>query len=224
MDTPVFRSAWSIGSQCLTTTILQNAGMREGSGPFDWIFSSLGMVCDCLDDDFAEFLNPGRYRSVVASGPDADHQLCDHVLYHERHGITSMFVHANPTVPERYAYLVRCVERFRQALQGDSPNILIGLCTAGRGSVADFHRLAQRLDRTAATQAIVVMIGAPAAHPAFTLRARSGRHAVYDLEPLSAVNGIEFANPADNIYVIEQLRKLVTIDPGVVVSRDEKVA
>ena len=44
-------SIMSIGSHCLTSATLKRSGLKRFSGPFDWIFSNLAMVADCIEDE-----------------------------------------------------------------------------------------------------------------------------------------------------------------------------
>ena len=59
-----YQAVLSIGPQCLTSNLLKRARLKAFSGPFDWIFSSLSMVADCIETNFADLLNVDFIKPV----------------------------------------------------------------------------------------------------------------------------------------------------------------
>lgn len=53
----------SLGFNCVAADMLRKYKVREFASPFDWIYSSLSGVCQCIDDKFQDFLNP-KYLTV----------------------------------------------------------------------------------------------------------------------------------------------------------------
>lgn len=53
----------SIGPYCKTAEFLISYGLKPVSYPFDYIFSSLDIVRDCLEDKFAKFLDKSHYAA-----------------------------------------------------------------------------------------------------------------------------------------------------------------
>ncbi|WP_145999238.1 DUF1796 family putative cysteine peptidase [Oceanicoccus sp. KOV_DT_Chl] len=107
----------SLGQNCNTAWYLQQAGAKQFSGPFDWIFNSADILKHCLEDDFSTFLN----KEMIY--PVKDGAAAGHKMYH-----SSMFNHRNPLASgEDYDYHVRCVKRFLDAIVGVIPPVFI--CT-----------------------------------------------------------------------------------------------
>lgn len=108
----------SIGTNCKTAYFLKKMGLRTCSYPWDWLFSDLWVVQDCLENDFRTFMDPLRYVPNTLS-PHSD-EMCGHTTY----GL-HMFNHKNPRRPEDYEYYRRCVARFRELMSTDKPKIFL---------------------------------------------------------------------------------------------------
>ena len=103
----VFNYICSLGPACATAGFIKMNQLKSCSYPFDWVFSSLDIVKDCLNDDFYTFLKKKYYRPILN-----ETDKCGHKKYGEK-----MFQHRNPYGKEEdYQYYVRCVERFRKLL------------------------------------------------------------------------------------------------------------
>jgi hypothetical protein len=192
--------------------MMQNALLKTASGPFDWIFSSLRMVNHCIATDFEMFLDrtqyvpiPNERRSNLTSA------FCDHRFYHERCGIATMFNHSDPTLPDVYDYMTRCVDRFRRALRSDQPNLLLGIAEPHRITRGSFRRLAQKLDRFDNAEAMVMIIGRNVGARRVRLVETIGRHRLFVLNVMSPLHGIQFADHEDNRFVIDQLSTMLAI-------------
>lgn len=108
-----------LGSFCHAAMALKRTGLRSWAGPFDWIFSSFGMVAHCIEDDFATFLDAGQYRSVpVEERHTPEANRCDHKFYRERFGVHFVFNHHDPAASaDDAAYFRRGVARLRQVFR-----------------------------------------------------------------------------------------------------------
>ncbi len=108
----------SLGCNCQMAHVLKTLGLRQWSGPFDWIFTMPGMVRDCLADDFVTLIDPAQLETV----PQAERQGPDitkgrHRLYRELHGLECVFNHHDPAAnPADYLFLTEGVRRLRAAL------------------------------------------------------------------------------------------------------------
>lgn len=49
------KNVCSLGTFCLTSMIIKNCGLKKESYLFDWIFSNVDIVIDCLKNDFKDF-------------------------------------------------------------------------------------------------------------------------------------------------------------------------
>jgi len=117
----------SLGTRCFTSEFLKRQRLREWAGPFDWIFSNVAMIEHCVRDDFATFLDRALYRPVPLEerihGPDVNR--VDHLFYRDRFGVRNVFNHHDVHEDRDYAYLQRCVGRFRRALASPSQHVFL---------------------------------------------------------------------------------------------------
>jgi hypothetical protein len=196
----------SIGTHCATAQFLKLAGVKKYSGPFDWIFSNLSMVADCLENDFEDFLNREYYVPVL---PDQK-GFADHSLYKARYGIGSIFNHSNPLLPEVYEYTVRCVKRFRRMLTSDGRKVLFCLSDR-RDTEGQFTRLHQHLDeRYSGCELFIVKVEAPSVDGTHGLRVLNqiGAHRLFSMTPTARCGPLSFPNGFDDLVVRRLLATL----------------
>lgn len=202
----------SLGTHCYTATLLQAAGLKTASYPFDWIFSSPGMVAHCLDDDFATFLNRRYYEPVPPEkrrdGPDVN--LCDHRLYRDRYGVPFVFNHRDPLDDEDYQYLVRCVDRFRALARNGSATFLLATHDS-EGREATFAAVSEAVRLYAPASSLVYVVVAEQERPVVTQtridEERDG-HTLLLLSPGSTWRPLWFESPLDDMTVLaEALRR-----------------
>lgn len=192
----------SLGSHCHMAQILKTTGLRTWSGPFDWIFSSPGMVLDCLVDDFSALLDRSQLESTPLSerhGPNITR--CRHRLYRERHRIPFVFNHHDPsTSADDYRFLEAGVRRLRAALSDPRArnrfycltslptpeDVVLGICDVlaqmGSGNHLTFLQLA---------------LGPHTVRVQDSTRPRSNLRWL-SVEIPSASTGLRFAEPADD--------------------------
>lgn len=132
----------SLGDNCCVGKWLQRLRLKKQSYPFDWLFSRTDIVRDCLEDDFAKFLDKENYRAVKGA------KKCKHLLYLPN---GHMFNHYNPLAQEdHYTYYVRCVQRFRKVMQSDARKLFVrisGRIDELKNGFADVRRLCASLDQ-----------------------------------------------------------------------------
>jgi len=212
MERRLYRSATSIGSQCLTSVAMQAADIKRFSGPFDWIFSNLRMVCDCIEDDFSMFLDRSQYVRIEPerrSNPDG--QFAHHIHYGRRYGLHALFNHSDPTQPEVYAYLERCVDRFRQMLRSPEPQLLLAVSTREQGGRYAFDRLSKILASYPKVEACVIILQDFGCTQALEIWEEHDRHRLFNLRSLSPIAGIHFENASDNAYLTQLLRGMIAL-------------
>ena len=103
----------SVGPQCATAAILQKLGLRQAAFPFDWVFSSLAMVCHCLEDDFRTFLDPAEHEPVPLHLRKKPKINRAHHRFYRTMGVELVFNHHE--MPASLPHFQRAVERFRTA-------------------------------------------------------------------------------------------------------------
>lgn len=193
----------SLGSFCLPGNIMRNHGLRRYSLPFDWIFSSPQMLIDCLEDDFAVFLDRRHYRSISESrwNPGAEHDL-----YREKYGIPAVFAHRDPTRDEDYLYFTRCIARFRQLLRSGDPKLFLIMGRPNHDLPNGFPRVLELLSRMTTS---FVLLGIDILDPtgdglcALTQIAQIGTHSLHRYLPSSYhAEGAYFPDRIDDWNVL----------------------
>jgi hypothetical protein len=105
-----------IGYNCLTAVTLKNLQLRTGAFPFDWTFSSVDIITDCLRTNFTTYLD----KSFYYEGLNSNQQL---IAFHKEYG-HSFFNHKNPLQNEDdYFYTQRTVCRFNTYVKDESMHV-----------------------------------------------------------------------------------------------------
>lgn len=104
----------SLGQNCSTAWYLKQVGVKLDSYPFDWIFTSCGIIEDCIKNRFSFYKDPSQfYRNKDGSA--------GHHRYHSR-----MFNHRSPLDSESsLTYYQRCCERFLEVIDSDTPCVFV---------------------------------------------------------------------------------------------------
>jgi len=153
LQLPRFREAanfFSLGTHCASSWFLKQSGLKQESGPFDWIFSSVAMVGYSIEDEFRSFLNRDDYVYVAdEKRKGASHGYGSIGSYVKKFGMNVVFNHHDMRIDENYDYFVRCVNRFRAAIAG--PRRVVLLLLGGQNAIRpdNFDRLAHIVARKA---------------------------------------------------------------------------
>lgn len=200
------RPVVSLGTHCYTASLLKNAGLKTASYPFDWLFSSPAMIAHCLNDDFADLLNPRYYEPVPPArrrdGPDVN--LCDHALFRDAYRVAFVFNHRDPTDPADYAYLTRCVERFRATAREPAVTFLLAV-GAGDESPRGYESVSEALRRYAPSANLAYVAVARSEGrvvPERRLRAERDGHRLVQLVAGSRWHALAFENPLDDMAML----------------------
>ena len=196
MNAPA-ESVISLGSLCLTATLLQSMGLKTESYPFDWIFSYPAMVAHCLDDNFATLLDQSQYVPVQ----DSDNRQAYHQFYNRNpESVAPVFNHRNPATEGDYQYLQRCVARFREKVS--SPSTLFVLIRESSAEDAlEFAAVATAMRRRSQHAAMRHLVYHPDMAHAGTVLVRQeiGRCALVEVRTRTLVTyGTRFVDPADD--------------------------
>lgn len=200
----------ALGGHCHATQLLKTLGLRTWSGPFDWLFSAPGMVSDCLEDDFATFLDRRHLESVPLHerhGPDITR--CRHLVYGPRYGLPFIFNHHDPAACEDdYARLERSVARLRRALADPAGHRFYLLAITPTGSDA-IVRLCDNLARHRPAHHLTLIQVAPErGEPRAAARSVVRPNlTVHDVVTRTPSLGLRFGDPADDALVLDLLRR-----------------
>ena len=199
----------SLGTHCLTGFYLKESGYKRYSLPFDWLFSSPETVLHCLEDDFETMLDPGYYISMGHLRHDGE-PGAEHVFYRDRHRVTAMFTHRDPTNEEDRLYFVRAVERFRRVMASGEPKLFVMIVRPGYDAPKTFAALSEKLRAMTADSAFIcIQLEHPTRRPgchSMRLLREDGDHALYGFQPSAPELGVGFDEIADDLAILRLVR------------------
>ncbi|BAE74040.1 hypothetical protein SGGMMB4_01773 [Sodalis glossinidius str. 'morsitans'] len=138
----------SLGSHCLTASILKKYGLKKASFPFDWIFSSPEVVIDCLNDEFELFLDKRQHKFVTGNRVNGSSEPgATHIYFQEHYGTKEFFTHRDTTIEENYNYYSRAVSRFKELLKSDEGKLFIIISRGNRDLINNFDALTKALEQ-----------------------------------------------------------------------------
>lgn len=195
-----------IGTSCFTAFLQRRWRLRNFAGPFDWIFSSEQMVEHALRDDFRLFLSPDQYERVETPAG----WRCHHRFYGGMVRNAPIFNHHDPLSEADHQYFRRCVDRFRQAVQGPRRTLLVQMAWVAPDSHKDFQSLAELLDGIAPRAVLnLFVVSGPTGRifPELGLIREHGRHRMYHLFPVSYLSELGFTDRLDDVAVLRALSR-----------------
>lgn len=203
------RPVVSLGTFCMTSAMIERAGISQPSYPFDDMFSSIAVVLQCLEDDFAVFLDDSAYLPIA----DPTGWVQRH--YREQFGTRQTFAHHDMRLEPNRASFRRKVDRFRAIRPEDDPLFVI-IDYPDRVPIGDeFDRLRAQLDRHFGDcTLLVVTLGA--GEPMVPGWNRPGivfRH--WTPRQGSRIEGTAFTDAADNHAIIGFILEALALKPGV---------
>jgi len=206
-----FDSIVSLGTHCYTATFLKRFQLKKFSSAFDWIFSNPSMIAHVIDDDFETFLDATQYSPVpIEQRRDGtDVNRVQHSYYKQAHGVDFMFNHHDVHEPKDYAYLTRCVERFRSALRDNAKTLFLLLRRETEHSIREFELIRDALQRK--NEDVSFMFVAVANTPTHTGVARMDVLARDQNAVLSRFSGtshwrtLDFVDPFDEFCLLRAI-------------------
>lgn len=192
----------ALGTHCFSSSFLRRLGVREWSGPFDWTFSSLPMVAHCIADDFKTFLDRSLYEPVPIdqrpNGPTVNR--VQHRFYRDTFGVQFVFNHHDVHLDEGHAYIVRCVERFRAALNSPQRKVFLATCLMSATAVEQLRQVSEALQARTQNFRIVGFAIEPdalGALPAVEHLADEKHLVAWSYRPASPWGAVAFAEAID---------------------------
>ena len=92
-------------------------GVKKESYPFDWIFSTPDIIIDCINTNFAHFLNKENCTLDIDSVNNTN-------KYYYPSNLT-MYNHRNILRDNDYEYFIRCISRFNKLLMQNKKKLFI---------------------------------------------------------------------------------------------------
>ncbi len=107
----------SFGKNCHSSFLLKKMNYKMESYPFDWIFSEIHIILDCIKNEFDKFLDKQYYSLPIESNIQRHEYYYNNDCY--------MFNHRNPLKDNDYEYYKRCVERFRKLIKNENNKLFV---------------------------------------------------------------------------------------------------
>jgi hypothetical protein len=104
----------SLGEFCITATLLKDLKCRTESFPFDWIFSNVSFIQDCLINDFKPLFD------IIKSG-DTEGKI----IYENTRFKKISIPHKNLNDPETLKYYERRVTNFMKMFKSDFKKLFV---------------------------------------------------------------------------------------------------
>lgn len=201
----------SLGTHCLTSFYLQKFQLRRYSLPFDWLFTSPKTVLHCLENDFAEFLDPRHYASVPKGSREKPEPGANHLFYRQQHGVHDMFAHRDPTDEKDRIYFSRAVGRFRQVMALPDAKLFVMVVRPIHNAVDIFGLLSAQLRAMTQNSAFIcVQLRPPTKQPGCHIMRQlheDGQHALYEFKPSSVELGVGFEEAVDDLMILRLVRQ-----------------
>ncbi len=192
----------ALGTGCIVAYTLRRIGLDQPPMPFDWLATTPAMVRHCLQTDFLVLLDRSQYSSLTGQGGEGEPEDgCAHAFYAREYGIARVFNDSDPTREADYRDTEACVGRFRDVLASPEAKLFVQVAPVAPGSGDEFAALATLLDeRTANATLLHVAVQPPdpgLAVPLLSAVSRRGGHTLYELQPISRMDGEGFGDAAD---------------------------
>jgi hypothetical protein len=204
-----FKHILSVGTHCITSNTLKRFGLKKYSGPFDWIFSNIAMVAHCIGDDFSIFLDRNLHSIVPPEERQIDGaNFCDHLFYLENFGVRFVFNHFDVSKHEYYEYYVRCVDRFRSAINSSEPCLLV--CISENASERDFMTLCDSIEGRGNIKLLCARtISYRGCEFGMKLAVERGPHQLYELKLKGCLGPVNFSDFADELLFYALLKSVM---------------
>jgi hypothetical protein len=199
----------SLGTHCLASSILKKWNLKKYSMPFDWLFMSPSAITHCLENDFEILLDRSFYKPFVA---ESGQKKAEHLWYREKHKVTSVFAHRDPTGEEDYRYFARAVDRFRTlARSRESAKLFVMISDTGHDIRKNFSELSQAVRSKVSNSALICVqlaheTGLPGCSSMRQI-AQDGDHALYEFTPSSTQAGLGFPEILDDLAVLRLIHQ-----------------
>lgn len=201
-----YAHAISLGCLCYPSALFKRLDLKRYSCPFDWMFSVLPMVEECIKSDFRNFLDQKYYEPVLVEGKFE----FKHAFYQSYWNTN--FNHYDPTSKDGYAYLTRCVNRFRKVLQSSDWKLYLFLAPIQPSETHQYVENFRSLDALLKSRSANTSLLGITTHPATAGDARlevldeAGTSRLLNFASRSSLAGIKYGDESDD-KVIDQLVK-----------------
>lgn len=195
----------SLGPACHVSTMLERWGLRNFSGPFDFMFSSARMIEAVLRDDFRTFLSKDQLEFIFVGHGEVrtDHKVYAGMAEYPEGHAGPLFLHHNLHHPTIYDHMVRSADRMRRALSTRS--LMITIAQDRPGLAAEMQSLSDCIAELGPEVRLLdIVFGEPGGNllPEINLLRQQGHHRFYELKPVSEIGETGFRALIDEIAVM----------------------
>ncbi|MFW7270371.1 DUF1796 family putative cysteine peptidase [Gluconacetobacter sp. Hr-1-5] len=181
-----------LGTHCLAAGILRAAELRRYALPFDWIFSTPGMILHVLETDFRDFMPPAGQA---------------HPAYRDRFGLSDMFPHADLTSASTRESFARRIARFRGIMAAREATLFVMISRPSNPIGWHFEPLTDLLERKCPNaELLAVQLQSPrlaGESVGMELVQRRGRSRLYDFRPASDESALGyFPDVLDELLIL----------------------
>jgi len=191
-----FNFVCSLGTLCHSSYFIKQSNLKMASYPFDWIYSNINIIIDCIENNFEKFLDKKYYKNVKNSS------ACSHLKYKK-----SMFNHYNPLINEYYEYYIRCVNRFRELLLNTNNKLflIININQNNNNNIENdtlnIYKLDEILNKHTTNYKIIYINHFSNRKPRYEIKNLNNNIDLINLSTKSKSDGIKFINDTDNKFL-----------------------
>ena len=194
----------SLGFHCHATQLLIRNNFKKESYPFDWMFSNIFIVSDCINNDFCKLIDN---RFYIDCPNQTTLNQCGHSYYK-----SNMFPHHDMRKIDNYNYLLRCVKRFQKLCEIKEPKVFlitiidIQLMKKIHENMANLKNILNK--KTTNFRIICFVFIHNKRSNNHYMEINDNIHIIY-IDLTSSSNGITFKDDKDNQYVDNILQTIV---------------
>jgi hypothetical protein len=197
----------SLGTKCFSSQLLKRNNLKKESYPFDWIFSDLDIIIDCIKDDFIIFLDKSYYVDIQDKWND---NQCGHKYYHP-----NMFNHHDPRNEKDYQYFVRCVDRFNNLLYKLENKLFIisylNLTNVNKSIINDILQFNEKFKNYTQNYRILCIVHYNCEYTGYVFSTIHNID-ILTIHTNSPTNGVDFNNKEDNEYIDNIIKEKYRFD------------
>jgi hypothetical protein len=186
----------SLGFHCQASKILIRNNLKIESYPFDWMFSNINIIKDCIEDNFKKLLDQKYYIDYHNKFYNNN---CGHSLYKN-----NLFPHRDMRVKHNHEYLKRCVDRFNCLCKSNKEKIFLitiihsSLITNINDNLNNLKKLLGK--KTTNFKIVCLFFLYSKNYNDHYIEINDNIHIIY-IYSTSKSDGLKFEDERDNIYV-----------------------
>ena len=186
----------SLGFHCQASKILIRNNIKKESYPFDWMFSNITIVKDCIENNFNKLLEQKYY---IDYDKKYYNNNCGHSIYK-----SNLFPHRDMRLKHNYEYLIRCINRFHSLCKSNKEKIFLitiihtNLITKILDNLNNLRNILNKKTNNFKIVCLVFLYNKN--DNDHYIEINDNIHIIY-ISSTSKSNGLQFEDEKDNVYV-----------------------